>query len=113
MDGRVRRGVYSTSCPRTRRGATRLLELLSERSREEGALFASLFSEIGSPFYERIGFQSVPQDEVTVTVTSTGRVVLPRCSCAAGEERDFAAVAALDATTIVWRPLRPPPGAVA
>ena len=37
-----------------------------------GALLAGLFSEIGAGFYERLGFRTVPLDEVTITVTLKG-----------------------------------------
>ena len=89
--------VFTPPGVRGRGAATRLLEILAERAREEGALLASLFSEIGTPFYERLGFRSVPVDEVTVTIDRKGGGT-PAMLVRAGEERDLAAVAALDAT---------------
>jgi GNAT superfamily N-acetyltransferase len=90
--------VFTPPAARGRGAATRLLELLSERARAEGALLASLFSEIGTSFYERRGFRAVPMDEVTVTVTINRKGGAPAMLVRAGEERDLAAVAALDAT---------------
>jgi GNAT superfamily N-acetyltransferase len=88
--------VFTPPAGRGRGQASRLLELLMEQSRQEGALMASLFSEIGPAFYERLGFQSVPLDEVTVDVTRKGGT--PAMLVRAGEERDLPAIAAIDAT---------------
>ena len=38
--------------------ASRLVEEVVEQSRREGALLAGLFSEIGTAFYERLGFSN-------------------------------------------------------
>ncbi len=57
---------------------------------------ASLFSEIGADFYERLGFRSVPLDEVTVTVKRKDGA--PAMLVRAGEERDLANISAMHAT---------------
>jgi GNAT superfamily N-acetyltransferase len=87
--------VFTPPAARGRGAATRLLETLMERSREEGALLASLFSEIGPAFYTRLGFTAVPLDEVTVNVTRQGGS--PAMLVRAGVERDLADLAAIDA----------------
>ncbi len=87
--------VFTPPNARGRGAATRLLEALLDRSREEGALMASLFSEIGPEFYERLGFKSVPLDEVTVNVTRQGGS--PAMLVRTGVERDLADIAAIDA----------------
>jgi len=91
--------VYTPESVRGRGHSTRLLELLIERERADGALLASLFSEIGARFYERLGFRSVPLDEVTVTVKRKDGS--PAMLVRAGEERDLADIAALYATRTV------------
>jgi GNAT superfamily N-acetyltransferase len=92
-------GIGAVFTPESRRGhghATRLLETLIERERAAGALLSSLFSEIGAGFYERLGFRSVPIDEVTVTVTRKNGS--PAMLVRAGEERDLPHIAAMNAT---------------
>ena len=87
--------VFTPPALRGRGAASRLLDMLMERSREEGALCASLFSEIGPEFYRRLGFTPVPLDEVTVNVTRQGGS--PAMLVRAGIERDLADIAAMDA----------------
>src|SRR5262245_22986350 len=94
-------GIGAVFTPVDRRGrsyASRLIEMILAEARREGALLASLFSEIGAAFYERLGFTAVPLDEVTVAVTRKSGA--PAMLVRAGEDRDLAAVAALhDART--------------
>jgi predicted N-acetyltransferase YhbS len=75
--------------------ASRLVEEVVERSRAEGALAAGLFSEIGTAFYERLGFSTVLLDEVSVHVTR--RDGSPAMLVRAGDDRDLPALAALHA----------------
>jgi len=92
-------GIGAVFTPEARRGhghATRLIEMLLERERAAGALMASLFSEIGASFYERLGFRSVPIDEVTVTVKQKGGS--PAMLVRTGEERDLPNLVTLHAT---------------
>ena len=92
-------GLGAVFTPESRRGqghATRLLETLVERERAAGALLAALFSEIGADFYARLGFQTVPIDEVTVTVVRQGGS--PAMLVRAGEERDLPHIATMHAT---------------
>jgi GNAT superfamily N-acetyltransferase len=92
-------GMGAVFTPESRRGqghATRLLEMLVERERAAGALLSSLFSEIGAEFYERIGFRTVPLDEVTVTVKRKDGA--PATLVRSGEERDLPDIATMHAT---------------
>jgi len=75
--------------------ASRLVEQVVEQSRQEGALLAGLFSEIGTAFYERLGFSTVALDEVTVRVTR--RKGAPMTLVRFGDDRDLPAIAALHA----------------
>ena len=92
-------GIGAVFTPEPRRGrgyASRLIEMLLERERADGVVMASLFSEIGTPFYERLGFSSIPIDEVTVVVKRKDGA--PAMLVRAGEDRDLGAVAALHET---------------
>ena len=91
-------GLGAVFTPPARRGhgyATVLIERLVDEARGEGALIGGLFSEIGAPFYERLGFTVVPFDEVTVAVSRKGGA--PAMLVRAGGERDLPALAAMHA----------------
>jgi predicted N-acetyltransferase YhbS len=71
---RVRVGGRATRCsvlgavftPRARRGqghATRMLETVIDRGRRSGERLAMLFSDIGTGYYESLGFVALPADE--------------------------------------------------
>jgi GNAT superfamily N-acetyltransferase len=85
--------VFTPPAERGRGHATRILRLIAEQARQEGALLASLFSEIGTDFYERLGFQPVPLDEATVNVMKKGGS--PAMLVRAGVERDLESIAAM------------------
>jgi GNAT superfamily N-acetyltransferase len=100
LDGRAgwMCGFGAVFTPPDRRGhgyARLLIERLMDEARSEGALFASLFSEIGTPYYERLGFRAIPLDEVTVKVRVKGGA--PAMLVRAGDDRDLAAAAAMHA----------------
>jgi GNAT superfamily N-acetyltransferase len=99
LDGRVgwMAGIGAVFTPPLQRGkgyASRLIERLLEMERDEGALLAGLFSEIGTPFYERLGFAAIPIDEVTVRVNR--RDGAPAMLVRGGDERDLPALAAMN-----------------
>ena len=75
--------------------ATRLVEHVVEQSRQEGALVAGLFSEIGTAFYERLAFSTVAIDEVSVRVSK--RDGSPAMLVRFGDDRDLPAIAAMHA----------------
>ena len=98
LDGRAgwMAGIGAVFTPHLQRGkgyASQLIERLVEMERGDGVLFASLFSEIGPDFYERLGFIAVPLDEVTVRVER--RQGAPAMLVRAGDERDLASVEAM------------------
>jgi hypothetical protein len=73
-----------------------IIERLIEQSRREGAAIAGLFSEIGDRFYQRLGFRTVPLDEVDVQVER--RNGAPAMLVRSGEQRDLPALASMHAT---------------
>ena len=85
--------VFTRSEERGRGYAGMIVERLIEQSRREGALMAGLFSEIGEAFYERLGFSTVPLDEVDVQVER--RHGAPAMLVRSGSERDLTALAAM------------------
>jgi GNAT superfamily N-acetyltransferase len=117
LDGREgwMAGIGAVFTPEAQRGrghATRLIEILIERERNAGALLAGLFSEIGTRFYERLGFRSVPLDEVTITVRRQDGS--PAMLVRSGVERDLLDLATLHAsrTTGVRFALRRDPSVI-
>ncbi len=94
-------GIGAVFTPPDRRGhghASALVDELVTRAGKDGALLASLFSEIGADFYARLGFVPVPLDEVTIGVAVNRRGGAPAMLVRAGEERDLEAVAAMHIT---------------
>jgi len=92
-------GVGAVFTPVALRGqgyATVLLEQLLDRERRDGVELATLFSEIGPTFYQRLGFAPVPLDEMTVGVVRKDGA--PATLVRAGEERDLPAIAAMHET---------------
>jgi predicted N-acetyltransferase YhbS len=102
LDGRRVRalGIGAVFTPPGERGrghAPRMIEALCDEARADGCELAMLFSEIGAPYYERLGFRVVPvaASDVAVITKDGAPAVLVR----AGEERDAAHVAQAHA----WR----------
>jgi GNAT superfamily N-acetyltransferase len=88
--------VFTRPEERGRGYAATIIERLIEQSRREGAVLAGLFSEIGDRFYERLGFRTVPLDEVDLQVSRKDGA--PAMLVRSGEERDLPALASLHAT---------------
>ncbi len=90
-------GIGALFTPPERRGrgyAAELVRRLVAKEQEAGALFAALFSEIGEPYYRRLGFEPLPIEEVTIElIAKTGT---PAMLVRAGAERDFPDIAAID-----------------
>jgi GNAT superfamily N-acetyltransferase len=92
-------GIGAVFTPPDRRGrgyASRLIELLLAQEQRDGVLMATLFSEIGTAFYERLGFAPVPIDEVSLVVKRKGGA--PAMLVRAGDDRDLATIAAMHDT---------------
>jgi GNAT superfamily N-acetyltransferase len=99
LDGREASvlGIGAVFTPEDRRGrghAGRLIELLVEKAAHEGASLAILFSEIAPAFYERLGFQRLPLDQVRVIVQEKGGGA-PAMLVRSGHESDLPALAAM------------------
>jgi GNAT superfamily N-acetyltransferase len=100
-DGRDLRmsGIGALFTPAELRGrgyAGRMVELLLDQERQDGAHVASLFSEIGEAFYRRLGFTLVPLEEVDVEVIHKHGA--PAMLVRAGDERDLPVIADMHAT---------------
>jgi GNAT superfamily N-acetyltransferase len=89
-------GIGAVFTPPDLRGrgyASAIVERLVEQEQQAGAMAAALFSEIGSAFYERLGFVRVVLDEVTVTADLKGGA--PAMLVRAGDERDLTNIVAM------------------
>jgi GNAT superfamily N-acetyltransferase len=82
--------VFTPPLQRGRGYASQLIERLLEMERGDGVLFAGLFSEIGTSFYERLGFAAVPMDEVTIHVARKDGA--PAMLVRSGDDRDLPAL---------------------
>lgn len=90
-------GIGAVFTPPDRRGrgyASRMIELLLAQEQRDGVLMASLFSEIGTAFYQRLGFAPVPIDEVSIVIKRK-RGGAPAMLVRAGDDRDLAGIAAM------------------
>ncbi len=87
--------VFTPEDQRANGYAPLIIERLVEAARRDGAELALLFSEIGTRYYRRLGFTTVPQKELTLSVVE--KPGAPMVLVRAAEERDIPAVAALAA----------------
>ena len=85
--------VFTPPGQRGRGHASALIQQLIDKARADGEAIAMLFSEIGTAFYERLGFTPVPLDEVRLRVTLKGGS--PAMLVRAGHESDLPALCAL------------------
>jgi len=91
-------GLGAVFTPEEERGngyAPIIIERLIDAARQDGAELAMLFSEIGTSYYRRLGFITVPQRELTLSVAEKRGAGAPMVLMRTGEERDIPAVAAL------------------
>jgi predicted N-acetyltransferase YhbS len=100
VDGRPIRllGIGAVFTPPAHRGqgfARLLIERLLERAAADGFAAALLFSEIGSDYYARMGFEIVPRDTVQVQVDR--KPGAPGVVVRAGDARDLPALAEISA----------------
>jgi predicted N-acetyltransferase YhbS len=103
LDGRPIRvlgiGAVFTPPPNRGRGHARdLLKRLLERAAGDGYDLALLFSEIAPGYYARLGFSPVERREVLLRVKEDDRRGAPATLVRAGEDRDLADIAAMNAT---------------
>ncbi len=69
-------GIGAVFTPERRRGrqlATQLIDEMLADGETRGCTMAVLFSEIGAPYYERLGFTVVPRSLVTIEIPRTRR----------------------------------------
>jgi len=92
-------GAVFTQPARRGRGAAReLIERLLTLAAEQGADLALLFSEIGADYYARLGFTPIATTTSTLRVLEDDRRGAPATMVRAGEDRDLADVAAMNAS---------------
>jgi predicted N-acetyltransferase YhbS len=78
IDGRPEKvlGIGAVFTPERRRGqqlAPRLIEAMLADGQARGCTLAVLFSEIGAPYYERLGFTAIERTLVTIDIPPTRR----------------------------------------
>ena len=88
--------VFTTPDHRGHGYARELIDRLVERAGEQGAIAALLFSEIGADYYRPLGFEPVVTSESIVRVNEAPRRGAPAVLVRAGDDRDVAAIAAMD-----------------
>src|SRR5205814_5809952 len=98
LDGRDARalGIGAVFTPKSLRGrghGAAIIRALEDAARTDGARVALLFSEIGSAFYEKLGFATVPVETVDIDVAQ--RAGAPAVLMRSGEDRDAEHVAAM------------------
>ena len=96
--------VFTRREERGRGYAGEIINQLIDRSRGEGATVAGLFSEIGEELYRRLGFVTVPMDEVDIEVDRKHGA--PAMLVRSGEERDLPALASMHTKRTEGVPLR-------
>lgn len=90
-------GIGAVFTPENQRGrgrATELMARMMERAESEGYQAALLFSEIGAPIYERMGFTAIPRETLTLDVHFP-RQGPPATLVRAGEDVDLKYLAEL------------------
>jgi len=91
-------GAVFTQPPHRGRGHARaLLERLLDRASADGCDLALLFSEIDPGYYARLGFAPLETREAQLRVREDARRGAPATLVRAGEDRDLADIAAMNA----------------
>jgi hypothetical protein len=85
--------VFTPSELRGRAYAPLLIEQILAEEAARGTALATLFSEIGARYYERVGFMAVPLEEVTLTVRHKDGA--PAMLVRSGTDADLPYVAAM------------------
>jgi GNAT superfamily N-acetyltransferase len=99
LDGRPIRvaglgAVFTTPAARRRGAARDLLDRLLDRAVADGADLALLFSDIGSEYYARLGFEAIATTDRHLRVTESTRYGAPMTMVRGGDDRDLADIAA-------------------
>jgi hypothetical protein len=87
--------VFTESAHRGCGHARALVERLLAEAAQEGADVALLFSDMGSAWCERNGFERIPTTVVDLAVAQSPRHGAPMTLVRGGEDRDLAAIAAM------------------
>src|SRR5581483_540599 len=103
LDGRDIRAigygaVFTQPAHRGAGYARTLLDEMLQRAAADGCDAALLFSEIGAPYYERLGFAAIPTFDVTLRVREDARRGAPATLVRFGDDRDLADVASMGET---------------
>jgi GNAT superfamily N-acetyltransferase len=91
-------GIGAVFTPAERRGqghARRLIELMIADAATRGCRYALLFSEIGTAYYESLGFRAVPRTLVTIDLVF--KPGAPATLVRSAEAEDLPAIAAISA----------------
>ena len=90
-------GAVFTQPAHRRRGAgAELIERLIARATGDGADLALLFSEIGTDYYARLGFEPIPHSLFTLRVTESDRYGAPATLVRGADDRDLPAIVAMN-----------------
>ena len=91
-------GAVFTPPPMRGRGAAAdLIQQICDRQASEGSDAALLFSEIGSDYYARLGFATLPLDDLSLRVIEDPRRGAPATMVRSGHDRDLDDIVAMDA----------------
>jgi GNAT superfamily N-acetyltransferase len=98
LDGRAVRiaGIGAVFTPPVHRGrghARRLLEHILDRAASDGVPLVLLFSEIGTEYYRRLGFETIPGTDLGLRVLEPIAPGAPAMLVRAGDDRDLPAIA--------------------
>jgi len=100
LDGRPVRiagigALFTAPAHRGRGHARALVERLLERSADQGATVALLFSIIGADYYAGLGFEPIATPDLSLRVIEDTRRGAPMTLVRAGEEHDLPSVVAM------------------
>lgn len=88
--------VFTQPAHRRRGAAAELIDRLMARAADDGADLALLFSEIDAAYYARLGFETIPLDQLTLRVTERDRRGAPATLVRSGDDRDLPAIVAMN-----------------
>lgn len=102
LDGRAVRiagigAVFTHPAQRRRGAAHELLTRVLDRASSDGVDLAMLFSEIGPDYYARLGFEPIATLDLSLRVIEDQRRGAPATMVRAGDDRDLAELASMDA----------------
>jgi predicted N-acetyltransferase YhbS len=110
FDGKPMRilGIGAVFSPQSQRGqghAPELMRRMMADAERQGYHAAALFSEIGAPYYERLGFTVIPRETLTLSVTQ--KKGAPASLVRSGNDTDLARLAELHEKSDAFARLAP------